>query len=117
MLKSPKDYIQELENKSYNELLLERDKIISSIELIEYYRNNKLHGKTTSYDTMGNLMLEEYFYDGVKEGIERKYSKNGSYLEETIFENNKEQSKTSYQKIRSNKLNSLINKLREVFCF
>lgn len=35
MLKSPKDYIQELENKSYNELLLERDKIISSMLYFE----------------------------------------------------------------------------------
>ena len=87
------------------------------VKLIAFYRNNKLHGKTTSYDTMGNLILEEYFYDGVKEGIERRYSKKGLYLEETRFENNKKQTKASYKKIQFNKINLFMGKLRKIFNF
>ena len=40
MLKSPKDYIKELESKTYEELLVERDKLIQEMKYFELNSKN-----------------------------------------------------------------------------
>lgn len=40
MLKSPRDYIEELESKTYEELLVERDKLIQEMKLFELNSKN-----------------------------------------------------------------------------
>ena len=89
------------------------------VHLIEYYRGNKLHGTTYTYNKKGELIQEETFIDGVKEGTDRVYSENGQYLDELSFKKNKLITKNRYKKLPTKtgifngiiaKIHSLLNK-------
>lgn len=87
----------------------------NKIRLVEFYRSNKLHGNAYTYDKNGNLLKEELFTDGVKNGFERRYSENGIYLDELTYRNNRVQGKNRYKKI-SPKVNcSIFSKISSLF--
>ncbi len=76
-----------------------------TVHLVEYYRRNKLHGTTYTYNRNGELILEETFIDGIKDGTDRIYSQNSQYLDELLFKGNKLIAKNRYKKILPQKIN------------
>lgn len=67
--------------------------------------------ETHIYDKNGNLLKEESFADGVKNGFERRYSENGIYLEELTYKNDRVQGKNRYKKISPKDNCSIFSKI------
>lgn len=71
---------------------------------VETFKNGKLNGKSIVFYTDGKIASETNYVEGVKEGVFKKYSKEGVVLEEIPYKNNQFSGLVTYRDIKGNLL-------------
>lgn len=67
-----------------------------AVELLQYFRNDKLDGPSRRYNPGAKIAEESYYSDGIRSGAYTKWYANGNVQEVSNYNNDVRDGKTSY---------------------